>query len=480
MSRQVLAIDIRPDSLEAVLLNTGLKVNTVTDCRTVPIPDPSDESDPLVDALTQLKDQIDPGMANVVVAIPPDGVLYRKLSVPFKEDGKIRQVLPFELEPLLPIAIDTLKFDFHKNRVADQTEIMAVAVDQSIVQRYLDALTEANFRPQLIVGGTFPLASYLSGNEDFASDQLLILDVGEEKTSLFALESGGIELVRRISSRVDSEQAVEGLALRIRQTLTALSDKHSDYFSPAKVYITGEGLATPEAFQRISLALELPAEAIDVIQWAPRLEMDPATQWEPSRMNNALSMALLEIDGSPCANFHRVSSPLRNYWNTYRPYVMGPAVLLGIALLIGLIGVIIDSYLLNRQINRLDAQIKQVYISEFPQSRATGDPVVLFKSKINELKKGGSSGSVHPTQVRAIDILLQISQLIPANIDVLLTRMSMGAESLTLSGEAEAFNAVDDIKSRLEKAEAFKQVTIASANMDKSGKKVRFKLKIDI
>ena len=191
-------------------------------------------------------------------------------------------------------------------------------------------------------------------------------------------------------------------------------------------------------------------------------------------------MALLEIDGRPCANFHRVSSPLRNYWNAYRPYIMGPAVLLGIALLIGLASVAIDSYILNKHVKKLDAQIRQVYLSEFPESKAKGDPLVLFESKIKELNKGGSSGSVNPTQVRAIDVLLQFSQLVPANIDVLLTRMSMGADSLTLSGEAAAFNAVDDIKSRLEKGDLFKQVTIASANMDKSGKKVRFKIKIDL
>lgn len=480
MSRQVLAIDIRPDSLEAVLLNTGLKVSTVTDCITVPIPEPSENSDPLVDALSELKESIAPGTANVVAAIPPDGVLYRKLTVPFKEDGKIRQVLPFELEPLLPIAIDNLKVDFHKNHVSEQTEILAVAVDQAVLQKYMDALTEANFRPQLIVPGSFPIASYLSGIEDFATEQFLILDVGRDKTSLFALESGRIELVRRISSRVDSEQAAEGLALRVRQTLTAMSDQHTDYFSPARVYVTGEGLDTPEAVERISLALELPTESIDVTQWAARFEMNNGAPWQPNRMNNALAMALLEIDGRPCANFHRVSSPLRNYWNAYRPYIMGPAVLLAIALLIGLSGVIIDSYLLNQRVKKLDAEIRQVYLSEFPESKAKGDPLVLFESKIKELKKGSSSGSANPAQVRAIDVLLQVSKLIPANIDVLLTRMSMGTESLTLSGEAAAFNEVDDIKSRLEKGDLFKQVTIASANMDKSGKKVRFKIKIDL
>jgi general secretion pathway protein L len=479
MSRQILAIDIRPDSIEAVLLTAGLKVSTVEECITVPMEASSENSDPLADALKRLNDQIDLPTASVVVAIPPDGVYYRRLSVPFKEDSKIRQVLPFELEPLLPIAIDQLKIDFHKNRLAEGGDILAVAVDQAVVQRYMDALTAAALRPQLIVPGSLPLAIYLSDAEEFTSEQFLILDIGREKTSLFALASGNIELVRRLSSKVDSEQAVEGLALKIRQTITAISDRHPEFFSPVKAYITGDALEGPEVLQRISLALELPTEEIDVSHWAARFEMNDATPWSPHRMNNALAVALLEIDGLPCANFHRVSSPLRNYWNAYRHYIAVPAVLLAIAILIGLSGVIIDSYLLNQRVEKLDAQIRQVYQSEFPQSHETGDPIRLFDSKIKELKKG-ESGGIYPTRVRAIDAMLALSQLIPANIDVLLTRMSMGADSLTLSGETAAFNTVDDIKSRLEKGALFKQVTISSANMDKSGKKVRFKLKIDL
>ena len=77
-------------------------------------------------------------------------------------------------------------------------------------------------------------------------------------------------------------------------------------------------------------------------------------------------------------------------------------------------------------------------------------------------------------------MLLQISQSIPDNIEVLLNRLTIGADEVTISGETTDFNTVDDIKSRLEKSELFKQITIASANMDKSGKKVLFKLKIDL
>jgi hypothetical protein len=39
---------------------------------------------------------------------------------------------------------------------------------------------------------------------------------------------------------------------------------------------------------------------------------------------------------------------------------------------------------------------------------------------------------------------------------------------------------VDDIKNRLEQIEYFKKVTISSSNTDRSGKEVRFQLKVEL
>jgi len=51
---------------------------------------------------------------------------------------------------------------------------------------------------------------------------------------------------------------------------------------------------------------------------------------------------------------------------------------------------------------------------------------------------------------------------------------------MRVDGETAGFNIVDDIKNRLEQSDLFKQVTIASANMDRSGNKVRFSLKLEL
>jgi hypothetical protein len=83
------------------------------------------------------------------------------------------------------------------------------------------------------------------------------------------------------------------------------------------------------------------------------------------------------------------------------------------------------------------------------------------------------------SRMSSIDTLLQISKLLPDSIDVIVNRFVVGDDSVTISGETAGFNIVDDIKSRLEQSNFFREVTIASANMDKAGKKVRFKLKIE-
>jgi general secretion pathway protein L len=56
----------------------------------------------------------------------------------------------------------------------------------------------------------------------------------------------------------------------------------------------------------------------------------------------------------------------------------------------------------------------------------------------------------------------------------------MGAESVSISGDTDSFNSVDNIKSKLEQADIFKKIVISSANIDKFDKRVRFKLKLNL
>lgn len=482
MSRQILAIDIRNDVIAAVLLNTGLKTSDLAGFAHVPVDESTERPQRLDQAWNSLLEQLDTSNANIVVSLPPDGIIYRRLSIPFKDDSKIRQVLPFELEPLLPVPVDDLIIDFQKKVNEEHTEILATAIDRHIFQDHMTSMAEKKLHPQLVVPGCFPLVMQIIDLVDQLPEQFLVLDLDKCKTTLFAVISGHIVLVRSLPSTLGTEAAVERLALKIRQTLTAFSDSKSSDFTPAVIYVSGPALSDPNTIMLLAPALEKPVQMLDLQQWAPKISLPEAIDWDPQLMNNALALALLESEGRNCLNFHRIRSPLKNYWTAYRPYIMAPAIILLLALLLGLANTWFTGHALQKRADALDTRMKQIFKATFPDTQIIDNISIAdqMASKLKAVRQNAAAPVQTGGQVRSIDILLQISQLIPNDIDVALTRFVVGSDGVTVSGETGGFDTVDNIKGRLEKSDLFKQVTIASANMDKSGKKVRFKLKIDL
>jgi hypothetical protein len=480
MSRQILAIDIRHETIAAVLLNAGLKINTITSCAYIPLAGTAEEPATLAESLENLLTEVNAVSANIVISLPSNETLFRILTVPFKEESKIRQILPFELEPILPIAADELVIGFQKEVVDEQSEVLATAMERGRYDVYQQSFTDANCKPQLIVPGSFPIIHQLIASDDQMPEQALVLDVDHGITTLYALVSGRIALVRSLTGGADSDVDAEALALQIRQTLTAFKDVKSIDFNPVSAYVCGPDLQDPAVPNRIAEALDLPVRTVDLRQDLAKTEFSSMDAYEPGHMDNALALALLEAEGLDCPNFHRTSSPLRNYWAAYRPYIKSPAILLTIAILLGLGSVFYDSHMLQKRLDTIHSQMEQVFQSSFPQERLTkGGALAQMKSKLKEAQKGGAAPVQGATRMTSIDTLLQISQLLPSSIDVIVNRFVVGDDSVTISGETSGFNIVDDIKNRLEQSDSFHEVTIASANMDKAGKKVRFKLKIE-
>ena len=113
MSRKVLGIDIRNDSIAAVLVKSGMRENRIDAHANIAIPAATEEEhNGVVDALKSLAEIVDIGGCDFVISIPSDSFSYRNIQVPFSNPKKIRMVLPFELEPTLPYPIDNLLLDF--------------------------------------------------------------------------------------------------------------------------------------------------------------------------------------------------------------------------------------------------------------------------------------------------------------------------------------------------------------------------------
>ena len=112
MSRKVLGIDIRKESVSAVLVKTSLRESRIDAHAHVPISDLAEDEYPFKTALETLCSEIDTDGCDCVVSISADHFSYRILQIPFKDAKKIKMVLPFELEPTVPYPVDDLIIDF--------------------------------------------------------------------------------------------------------------------------------------------------------------------------------------------------------------------------------------------------------------------------------------------------------------------------------------------------------------------------------
>ena len=150
MSRRILGLEIREEAIAAVLLESGFKGSTLVDQLYAPVPTDNAGDDGLVKALDFLMERLKPVGATCVLGIPTTFVSFRNLSVPFHDIKKIRQVLPFELEPSLPMPVEELIFDFEAVKRDGGQDLLAFMAEKSQLDRYLKLLAAVNLHPVLI------------------------------------------------------------------------------------------------------------------------------------------------------------------------------------------------------------------------------------------------------------------------------------------------------------------------------------------
>ena len=252
-------------------------------------------------------------------------------------------------------------------------------------------------------------------------------------------------------------------------------------FEPDGGFITGCGIDDLSFDKDMEQDLGFPIERVDIFRFADILKQQtPPPSWIPFVMDNALSLALMEIEGAKGFNFRKGPFALKKYWEENKKNLIQTGVFFVLLLSLGWFNVFLDSYFMGKRLDRLNHQIRGIFTSTFPEVKNIVDPVQQMKIKIQEAKKNALLPGETEKQIKAIDILNTISKAIPKDVDVTLKRFVMGSESVNISGDTDSFNSVDNIKNKLEQAENFKKIVISAANIDKSDKRVRFKLKVSL
>lgn len=484
MSRNILGIDVRHDAVSAVLVKSGIKGTSIEDHMYVPIPDQISDENGLTASLENIAKKMDISGCVCVASFPADEISYRNIQVPFKGRKKIKKILNYELEPTLPFPIDDLVVDFVSIELDDNINdnyLVAAAVEKSKLKAYLDTLTQLNLSPKTVTVGGYPTALCLADRLDNRKNWIFI-DIDNGKVAIFMISSGGICLIRSFPIHSDvRSQKIKFLCNTIRQTCFALEKLLGFDFQTEGLKISGCGLDDLGFEQDMAQDLGLPVERTDLLRNMDLMKHQPVPEsWVPFLMDNALSLALMEVNGVNGLNFRTGPFAAKKIWEENKKGLMQSAVLCVLVFVLAFSNVFLDSYFMGKRLAHLDNQITEIFTSTFPDVKRIVDPVQQMRIKLKEVRKKMLLPGETGKHIRVIDVLNSISKRIPKETDVTLTRLVMGSENVIISGNTDTFKSVDNIKSHLEKVDFFKKIVISSANIKKSDNRVRFKLKINL
>jgi len=496
MPEKVLGLDIREDSITALQLKSELKGYQVTACARALIK----ENGGLEHAMDELSEQVDLSSDLCFGSIPARYVSYRNLKMPFRESKKIKQTLPFEIEAMVPFPVEDVILDFTISKRSDQSEILAVLVEKTVISRYLEELQPYGIDPGILDIESVSIVSWLL-RQGRAPENGLFLDLGEKKITMVLFVKRRVALIRTFSSNANGifrsfpapghvndagkqtsaeiEHYFRRLCSNIENTIHAFVCRTSEIIRPERIFFTGTGALYSQTGTLLNDFLGVPAEEVDVGgDKRVRMGKDSPWTWNPALMNGALALALRDTKQTGGFNLRKDEFKVSSRYSDLKKRA-GRAALLVLTVLAFLAADVgVDYYFLQKRYGMLDQKIKDVFAQTFPDVKRIEAPVSQAKIKINEMKKSSVSTPRIERKDKVLVLLRDISQRIPDSLDVRVTRMVIDPESVRIDGITDTFNTVDNIKNGLKPSAYFSSVTISSAKLDRRGKRVQFKIKL--
>ena len=265
----------------------------------------------------------------------------------------------------------------------------------------------------------------------------------------------------------------------IKDTIHGYRYTLGEFSAPEKVFFTGPGALLPYSGDFLSRFLEIPAVEIDLCGHNKiRVSEEITGKWHPALMSTALSLAMRGARKAAGFNLlqdeFKVKKSLFGHTKQWR--TAGIFLLVILLFLCG--DMAVEYYSLKVRYEALNGEIVRVFRETLPGSSRIVDPVQQMKVEIRQLKQKGVSELRMESNKGVLELLKEISLGIPKSQNLVVTRMVIDPETVSIKGQTDTFNSVDMIKSGLSASPLFSSVNISSANLDRTGKMVTFEMKL--
>ena len=453
------------------------------------------------------------GSGDIVTALPCQDLFIRTLSFPFRDSAKLEQIVPFEVENLIPMALDDValgsvvlplrKSAEHSQRLKG-AEVLVTAAPKDKVAEHLQFLAAADLKPAAIgVDGMalYSVTKFLQEEGARVPDNLAIIDVGATKTTLclihegrpvmlrtvlwggnhlthaladrYALSFAEAERRKRAMAAQEVDAWLEPLLKELRVSLHAYEGTAHEKFSHC--WVSGGGSKLRELSGHVAYELGLipvgsrqgfGSSCPRAFSIAFGLAIHPKIvrpRWKAKAIGSDIALDL----SAPATSASAQSEVVRRD----RRLASWGALILGVLALADLsVRVVMKESTVK--------QVKQGLQAEFAQSfgpgASPGEELDMARYRVAQLDK-----SLALIDGNRNDVLLSLSDLakqIPHGIPLTIRELTIDGSAVHLEGETNSFDAVEKLKQAFMANSAFQGTSVTDTRVGTAANQVVFRL----
>jgi len=366
-------------------------------------------------------EKVRPDVLNVIISKPQ--LIFRKIEFPFRNKRKVYIVLPSEIEDTLPEGPDNFLFSFDFLPLEKNRTMVNVYAIPTALFNYWDNLAKKYRANLYLFSDALLFYQFLKQSTDeksyvaiYVEDNYVLLNIVED-----GILAGSYSFEFTPALRSESITLIKGI----------LGKKDFSVFICAPQEIKEELAIGEEKVRYINL---------------------------PAGMEKRYL-------------FHHLSS-VKALRSVFRPLKLSGGKKLPVSSIVLLLVFLIVSFLSfspflkvvekQKQLRHIQEEMKQIFISTFPDIHNIVNPLIQAKEKI--VKAGDTDIKTGVPSV--LKIMADITLLFPENIDAKVDLLRIAGNTITLSGTADSLKTLEKIKDRIEKSGRFTIIDIGTISFD--------------
>lgn len=250
------------------------------------------------------------------LAISSAQIIFKTMQLPFTEVDKIKKVIDFEVEPLLPFSIADGVIDFiitKSNPAQHNCEVLIAAAQKQYIAQQLELFTQIGIIPDIISIDLFELYGFYQQINPTSTGNTVLIDVSNDITKMIFIADGQLRFIRALPVHIEptkkSTDDQSSYAQVNNETLDK-SESLNEPFANAKAFADSL-LFTLQSFTTQAHTGDEPptiyllgsgATIAGLLPWLQATLNMPVTLFNPTRITENPHITLKSISQIPVVN----------------------------------------------------------------------------------------------------------------------------------------------------------------------------------